>query len=325
MTMNTRCVCFDETLDNLTASGILRTKTAGEGVAFGDVCYRKSDGKWWKADADIDATLKGELLMAIATILADDEGVFLKMGRARNDAWNWTVGGELWVSTTPGIPTQIKPDNARLVGQSEHADYLYFGSDGSIEREFAHQEIHEHFIDSLMSPGGYFGCLYTAGFTLIKETASITRCSGTGGEIWGMKCHNPSDYIYYQMDWRWKIDSTSFESEIMGIIDQDVGEEDYCYVLLGTNANTVKFVTRHTSGTPEVTDNIAVDITTLHKYTIKIKSGQVKFYIDNVLKATHSTQVPYDVTEGLVFITTWGGFARIWDIDYLNVLLGRSF
>ena len=339
MTMNTRCVCFDETLDDLTASGIMRTETAGENLVFGDTCYREVDGKWWKADADIDATLTGELLMAIATILADAEGTFLKMGRVRNDAWDWTVGGELWVSTTPGIPTQIKPDNARLVGQAEHADYLYFCSNGLIEREFAHQEIHEHFLQNLLDMIAMEGGTYLLGkacvgvYSISKATASILKlttggATGSAVEMFGLFSFNPNDYAYLIYEWYWKLDSVNVQSEMIGLIDSEIAETASCLVHKGTSGGTVKFVTTADGISYTTTDNITQDITAFAEYAIKIKSGHVYFFLDEVEKAHHTTNIPFDVTEGLIltnYLESSEDVARDFSIDYYNFLLGRSF
>jgi len=42
-----------------TASGTTQSVTVGEAVVFGDLLYIKSDGKWWKSDADAAATMPG--------------------------------------------------------------------------------------------------------------------------------------------------------------------------------------------------------------------------------------------------------------------------
>lgn len=122
---------FGTLASDTTASGEIISATAGENVAFGDVCYFKSDGKFWKTDADAEATSKGMLAMAIATISGDAAGLFLKRGYARKDAWNWTVAAELWLDTaTAGGMTETKPSGAadivRLAGYAKAADYVEF-------------------------------------------------------------------------------------------------------------------------------------------------------------------------------------------------------
>lgn len=112
-----------------TASGIRFTDTAGEGLVFGNLCYMKSDGKWWKADADAIATMPG-LALALATISANADGAFLKQGFIRDDSWGWTAGGLVYASTTPGGLTQTAPsgsgDVAQTVGFALTADIMHF-------------------------------------------------------------------------------------------------------------------------------------------------------------------------------------------------------
>jgi hypothetical protein len=127
---------FGTLTDDHTASGDIISATAGENVAFGDVCYFKSDGKFWKTDADAVATAKGMLAMAIATISADAAGLFLVKGLARDDTWDWTVAAELYLDTaTAGGLTETAPsgdeDIVRIAGYAKAADYVWFDPDKS--------------------------------------------------------------------------------------------------------------------------------------------------------------------------------------------------
>lgn len=79
---------------DLTANGTTMTLTAGENLTFGDIVYVKNDGKMWKADANASGLFPANY-MALATIVADATGLFLKSGYVRNDAWSWTVGGKI--------------------------------------------------------------------------------------------------------------------------------------------------------------------------------------------------------------------------------------
>ena len=112
-----------------TATGLQSTETVGEGVVFGDLLYMKSDGKWWKADADAATTMPG-LRMALATALADATCSMLCQGWARDDTWAWTVGGLIYASTTAGGLTQTAPsgtgDQVQVVGVAYHADRMWF-------------------------------------------------------------------------------------------------------------------------------------------------------------------------------------------------------
>lgn len=114
---------------DVTESGVIATLTAGESLVFGDVVYMKSDGKMGKADADAIATSYVEA-MALATIANDATGKFLLIGFVRNDAWSWTVGGRIYLSTTAGGLTQTAPsgtdDVVQDLGVATHADRMLF-------------------------------------------------------------------------------------------------------------------------------------------------------------------------------------------------------
>jgi hypothetical protein len=116
-------------------SGNTMTATAGETVAMGDLCYLKSDGKFWLADADAQATSDGMLAIATAAISGDATGVFLLRGLFRDDSWTWTVGGAFYVNTTGGAPVQTAPsatgDIVRIVGHAYNADVIYFNPDNT--------------------------------------------------------------------------------------------------------------------------------------------------------------------------------------------------
>lgn len=105
------------------------TATAGENLVYGDVCYLKSDGKYWKIDADAIATMPAQV-MATATIAADATGTFLEDGWARDDSWSWTIGGLVYGSTTGGGLTQTAPsgefDVIQVVGVAITATVIKF-------------------------------------------------------------------------------------------------------------------------------------------------------------------------------------------------------
>lgn len=113
-----------------TASGLKVDLTAGESLAFGNVCYVKSDGKAWKADADAASTMPVTLMCADSSISGSASGAFLVLGFARDDSWAWTVGGVIYASTSPGGLTQTAPsgsgDQVQVVGVATHADRIMF-------------------------------------------------------------------------------------------------------------------------------------------------------------------------------------------------------
>ena len=124
-------VTFNEpAADNAAGTqAIFDSATVGESVAFPDLLYLKSDGKWWKADADAAATMPG-LRMALESKSADQTCSMLVAGRVRDDDWAWTVGGLIFASTTGGGFTQTAPsgtaDVVQIVGVAYHADKMIF-------------------------------------------------------------------------------------------------------------------------------------------------------------------------------------------------------
>lgn len=125
-----RIKCFQSLNFDLGWSGPTAVMPAGENLVIGDACYLKgADSKMWKADANAAATMPC-LFLAVEIIAADALGQFLIFGFLRNDAWNWTLGGLLYVSTTPGSPTHTAPsetgNQVQVVGVAITADIIYF-------------------------------------------------------------------------------------------------------------------------------------------------------------------------------------------------------
>lgn len=106
---------------------------AGATIAQWDVVYLDSSSTWQLIDADAAATA-GPVMIGVATA-AGTNGNPLKVCIAdcfiRNDGWtSWTIGGVLYLSTTPGGITQTQPsgtdDVIRVIGHSTAAKTIYF-------------------------------------------------------------------------------------------------------------------------------------------------------------------------------------------------------
>jgi hypothetical protein len=120
-------------------SGKIDTLTVGENVFAGEVLYKKSDGKYWKCDADTNIQMLAEA-MAVATILADASGLCIREGYVHRDAWTWSVGNGianvLFVDDgTAGAIVQEanKPSDSRdilqAIGWVYDDDTVYFKPD----------------------------------------------------------------------------------------------------------------------------------------------------------------------------------------------------
>ncbi len=116
------------------ADGQIVTMTNGNAasVNFGDVCYVATDGHMEFADADLASKMPG-LYMAIETISASGSGKWLRTGIVRDNTWNWTIGDEIYISTsgtTGNTLTQTRPsgtgDQVQVVGLALTADKMDF-------------------------------------------------------------------------------------------------------------------------------------------------------------------------------------------------------
>ena len=108
------------------------TLAAGATIAAFELCYLHTDGEWALTDADALATA-GPVMLGLA-LEAKTDGVAMDTALpgsfVRDDTWAWTIGAELYVSTTPGAMTETAPvgasDIVRVVGYAVSADVIYF-------------------------------------------------------------------------------------------------------------------------------------------------------------------------------------------------------
>jgi len=103
------------------------TFTAGENLVSGNLCYLKSDGKFWKADASADTTADKMLALCIEAINADADGSFLVQGKYTTTGL--TAGAIQYVSETAGEITETIPTASgsivRIVGYALSTTILY--------------------------------------------------------------------------------------------------------------------------------------------------------------------------------------------------------
>ena len=128
-------VTFNEPAGDNSAgtAAIFDSATVGETVAFPNLLYLKSDGKWWKADANAATTMPG-LRLALESKTADQTCSMLVAGRVRDDDWNWTLGGSsgLIYASAAAVGGLVQPqpsgsgDQVQVVGVAYHADKMIF-------------------------------------------------------------------------------------------------------------------------------------------------------------------------------------------------------
>jgi len=123
-------------IDFPTYSGSTIYGLAGEALSFGDVCYFKSDGKFYKADSNTEATTKGLVVICIETTLPiNRSGYFLTIGLINNTGgdWDWNTGDMLYISKTAGsLDNTFPPDGdyfVRIVGYAKDSNSIWFKPD----------------------------------------------------------------------------------------------------------------------------------------------------------------------------------------------------
>ena len=116
--------------------GVIMTMTVDSGVSYssvGQAVHIDTDGELIDADADASATMP-----CIGLLLESGTGSkkVLTHGIIRNDDWNWTVGGIVYVSTDPSTTTgltQTAPSGAgdfvQVIGVATHADRILLNVD----------------------------------------------------------------------------------------------------------------------------------------------------------------------------------------------------
>jgi len=121
---------------NLNGKNITQILIAGENLINGNLCYLKSDGKFWKTDANAAASATTMLAIAIETINVNNSGTFIILGNYETSGL--TVGDNYWISASmigTWVNTAGKPsgsgDIIRLIGYAISATILYFDTDKS--------------------------------------------------------------------------------------------------------------------------------------------------------------------------------------------------
>jgi hypothetical protein len=98
------------------------------GVTQWDAVYLNSSSQWVIADANGSGTYPA-LGLAVSTETTGNPVTVLVHGTVRNDSWNWTVGGLVYLSTTAGGLTQTAPstsgDKVQIIGVALTADILF--------------------------------------------------------------------------------------------------------------------------------------------------------------------------------------------------------
>jgi hypothetical protein len=127
--LNQKYIQMDPTpTSNLTGNGVMVSATVDtNSTGVGAALYMASDGNFDEADADSASTMP---CRALALETGTGTKKILLQGFLRKDTWNWTPGGDIYVSTTAGGLTHTvvsgTGDQVQKVGFAWTADIIYF-------------------------------------------------------------------------------------------------------------------------------------------------------------------------------------------------------
>lgn len=102
---------------------------AGATIAQFEAVYIGESSKWLLADANGSGTFPA-MGLALAAYSDTNPARVLTKGIVRDDTWDWTIGGLIYLSATAGGLTQSAPstsgDKVQVVGRALTADIAYF-------------------------------------------------------------------------------------------------------------------------------------------------------------------------------------------------------
>lgn len=106
---------------------VIAGRNAGATIAQWEAVYLDASGTWQLADANGTGTYPCRGL-AVAAYVNTNAALVLFDGVARNDTWAWTIGGDVYLSTTAGGLTQTAPsttgDKVQKIGYALTADSI---------------------------------------------------------------------------------------------------------------------------------------------------------------------------------------------------------
>ena len=110
-------------------TGLTAVMTAGTALLFGQACRIGSDSKLEKGNVASAATMPA-MCVALASIAENAAGEVLLQGFIRDNTWNFTPGGLLYVAGAAGLVSQIIPtdpgEQVQVIGVALTADIIYF-------------------------------------------------------------------------------------------------------------------------------------------------------------------------------------------------------
>jgi hypothetical protein len=109
---------YDSLIGNIKDVTVLEDQTAGATLSIYDVVYLKTDGKWYKTDANSLTTTNGLIGVSLGNVSIDETVDVQVSGNITNPSWSLTTGKPIFISDTTGAISNTPGANPRQIGYS---------------------------------------------------------------------------------------------------------------------------------------------------------------------------------------------------------------
>lgn len=201
-------------------------------------------------------------------------------------------------------------------------------------REFDIIENFQQIIDYLPETGAakkiYNGTFQIEEGTESKESASVIKmlaiASGAASLI-GLHTINPANHTYLEFRWKYKQDTADHLDLLLDLL---ISDPTQTYFVNITTKNSTEITVDIENGVTSDSHDETHNLTTDSEFCIKIKSGEIQFLIDDVLKKSFTGDgIWYDIAAGIGYnyidISNPDSVSHYYLIDHAKILTGRSF
>jgi len=122
-------------INNTDYSGLTTDGVAGETLNFGESVIFSSASKWIKTNATEESRTDGHIGIVLTSGVLNDNIALLLTGYLRNDAWSFSVGDPVYISTVSGELTTSEPTEpeelVRRVGHTISSNTVWYSPDNT--------------------------------------------------------------------------------------------------------------------------------------------------------------------------------------------------
>jgi len=176
--------------------------------------------------------------------------------------------------------------------------------------------------------------IYNNTFAIIEGTPSkhnastlkMTAAAEGSAEIEGLVTINPAIHTYLEFRWKYKQDTVSILELAHELVISDIGGENF-FSLATDDASNIEIAIENgvTSDDAVIVHNLTANT----EFCLKIKSGEIQFLINDVLKKSFTGDgLWYDIDSGIKYyigISNPDTSEHYFLLDYAKILTGRPF